>query len=167
MYARILVPVDGSAASEAGLVEAVRLSRLTGGTLRLLHVLEDVPYVGEAAAYGRWPSDRQQAALDAGHALLERCASLVVELGGRAETTLVEAIGHPLQHYVAEQVDAWPADLVVLGTHGRHGLERFIVGSDAEQIVRRSAVPVLLVRHADAAGERTEAAGARVAAPSA
>jgi len=164
MYTRILVPVDGSAASEAGLVEAVRLARLSGGTLRLLHVLEDVPYVGEAAAYGRWPSDRRQAALDAGHALLERCASLVTELGGHAGTMLVEAIGQPLQYYVAEQVDAWPAEIVVLGTHSRHGLERFIVGSDAEQIVRRSEVPVLLVRHA---GESSEVAAARVAASAA
>lgn len=165
MYTRILVPVDGSAASEAGLVEAVRLSRQTGGTLRLLHVLEDVPYVGEAAAYGRWPSDRKQAALDAGHALLERCASLVTELGGRAETTLVEAIGRPLQHYVAEQVDAWPAELVVLGTHGRHGLERAIAGSDAEQISRRSEVPVLLVRHAGNDVDRAAGAAAKGLSP--
>lgn len=158
MYTRILVPVDGSAASEAGLVEAARLARLSGGTLCLLHVLEDTPYVGEAASYAQWPADRRRAALDEGRELLERCAGLVAKLGGNAETKLVEAIGHPLQHYVAQQVDDWPADLVVLGTHGRHGLERFIVGSDAEQIVRRSDVPVLLVRHGPKASEVDRAA---------
>jgi nucleotide-binding universal stress UspA family protein len=147
MYNRILVPVDGSVTSEAGLTEAIRLARLSGGALRLLHVIEDVPYVGEAAAYGQWPSERTQAAIDRGQELLRQCATRVADQGVQVDTLLIEAGSHRLEHYVNEQIQSWPAEIVVLGTHGRRGAQRLILGSDAEQILRVSEVPVMLVRH--------------------
>lgn len=157
MYTRILVPFDGSPTSEAGVHEAVRVARMGAGTLRLIHVIEDVPYAGEATAYGSWPSDRTQAALDRGHELLRLCAARVAAQGVAVETVLVEGGGHRLQQHVAEQAADWPADLIVLGTHGRRGVQRVVLGSDAEQIVRLSEVPVLLVRHAGDAGHEAPA----------
>ena len=146
MYDRILVPVDGSATSDAGLVEAVRLARLSGGSVRLLHVIEDLPYVGEATAYGQWPSERTQEAIDRGQELLRQCAARVAGEGVQVDSVLVEAGSHRLEHYVREQIQSWSADVIVLGTHGRRGAQRLILGSDAEQILRAAPVPVMLVR---------------------
>jgi nucleotide-binding universal stress UspA family protein len=62
-------------------------------------------------------------------------------------------------------VKAGNADVVVLGTHGRRGIGRMLLGSDAEQVVRKTTVPVLLVRHGAAAAGEPKAAGVASAAP--
>ena len=164
MYTRILVPVDGSDASEFGLLEAARLARLGGGTLRLLHVIDDLPGSAESLAYGDWPSERAQAALDHGHELLRRGAARAQALGARTETVLVEGRGRRLHEYVGEQVAGWPAELVVIGTHGRRGVQRLVLGSDAEDVVRHSDVPVLLVRHETPASKQAAGAADRAVA---
>ena len=74
-------------------------------------------------------------------------ARLTVQAAGiPVEITLFDSLSGRLCERVAEQVNAWSADLIVLGTHGRRGVGRALLGSDAEQIVRSSTVPVLLVR---------------------
>jgi nucleotide-binding universal stress UspA family protein len=66
--------------------------------------------------------------------------------GVAAEAELVETVGRTIGDVLADEVARWRADLVVLGTHGRRGLRRMVLGSDAESVVRTSPVPVLLVR---------------------
>jgi nucleotide-binding universal stress UspA family protein len=146
MYAKILVPVDGSRTSEAGLAEAIQLARMSGGAIRLLHVVEELPYLPEAANYAVHVPDLTQDALERGKALLERCRARVAQAGVAVAPVLVESQGRHLEDFVAEEVSAGRADLVVLGTHGRRGIGRLLLGSDAEQVVRKSRVPVLLVR---------------------
>ena len=62
------------------------------------------------------------------------------------QTVMLETIAGPAADLIVRQAKRWRADLIVLGTHGRRGLRRLVLGSDAEQIVRTSPVPVLLVR---------------------
>lgn len=162
MYQRILVPVADDAVSDAGLDEAIRLARLGGGAVRLLHLVNELPYIGEAALYVTAPSDDARGALQRGADLLAVRVRRAVLAGVEVDTLLVEGSGQRLAEVVGAQVAAWPADLVVLGTHGRHGIARAVLGSEAEQIVRRSTVPVLLVRH-DADGD-TAVKSAREAA---
>jgi len=149
MYQRILVPVADDATSDAGLDEAIRLARVAGGAIRLLHLVNELPYVGEAALYAASPADDARGALQRGADLLAARVRRAVLAGVDVDTLLVEGSGQRLAEVVGAQVAAWPAELVVLGTHGRHGLARAVLGSEAEQIVRRSTVPVLLVRHED------------------
>jgi nucleotide-binding universal stress UspA family protein len=59
---------------------------------------------------------------------------------------MVEAFGAEAGERIIEQASAWPADLIVCGTHGRRGVRRILMGSDAEYILRHSSVPVLMVR---------------------
>ncbi|MGN6528858.1 MAG: universal stress protein [Burkholderiaceae bacterium] len=160
MYDRILVPIDGSEASDAGLAEAIRLARLSGGTVRLLHVVEEVPLL-PASLFTHEPADRGLNAYQCGSAMVERRAARVRRAGVKAEVLLVEDGERRLQEHVARAVDAWPADIVVLGTHGRRGASRVVLGSDAEQIARKSRVPVLLAHAAGpapAVADRTEPA---------
>jgi len=152
MYARILVPVDASAAAAAGLEEAVRVARHCDAHLRLLHIVDDVHFAPEAALHPTVPAAGMSTALEAGSALLRRLRDDAVRDGGIVDSVLVESAGRPLHEIVSEQAQAWHAELLVLGTHGRRGVDRFMAGSVAEQVVRHADVPVLLVRSPQADG---------------
>lgn len=147
MYQRILVPVDGSPTSDAGLAEAVRLAKLTGARLRLLHVVDEMPFIMSAGSPTVIAGDLLELLRESGREILEKDSATVKAQGGVAvDTMLFDSLDGRLCDRVLDQVRDWQADLVVLGTHGRRGIRRAALGSDAEQIVRHSTVPVLLVR---------------------
>jgi len=143
MYQKILVAVDGSSASRAGLGEAIRFAKITGGRLKLVHVLN----VLIGAEYGlAVDSNAIAASLRAnGAEIVESAAALVRSADVPFEQQIVESFGRPADEIV-KAADAWPADLIVIGTHGRRGLKRLAMGSDAELVLRLSSVPVLMVR---------------------
>jgi nucleotide-binding universal stress UspA family protein len=145
MYERILVPVDGSDASHAGLNEALDLAAEHGSRLRLVHVVDDLitmpMYEGAIFAGELIEQLRKQ-----GRKLLDECQALCRKKGIAAEAVLLERVGGQAGVLVIEQAQEWPAELIVMGTHGRKGLKRIVLGSDAEYVVRHAGVPVLLVR---------------------
>lgn len=146
-YRRILAAVDGSEASARGLREAVRLARSQDAQLTLLHV------VNEFYAYARLEgagldADVRTALRKDGERLLERLAAQAENAGVRTRTVLREVAAGPVADVIVREAGRQRADLVVIGTHGRRGVRRLVLGSDAEQVVRASRVPVLLVRGA-------------------
>ena len=149
MYDRILVSVDGSPTSDKGLTEAIALARLTGGRIKLLHVFEP-PFlaIGSESALMRG-EDIYNVARDAGEHVLARASAQVNASGVEAAQVLLESEGRRLCDLVTETALAWGASLIVLGSHGRRGLQRMLLGSDAEQILRTAPVPVLLARDTD------------------
>ena len=143
-YKRILVPVDGSPTSAKGLQEAIKLAKGTRARLRLLHVVEE--YAAFAAPeVGVNIGPLLDAMKSAGRKTLARIGLRARRAGVRAETALVENFGGRVADTIVQQAKRWRADLIVIGTHGRRGLQRALVGSDAELVVRYSPVPVLLV----------------------
>lgn len=149
MFERILVPVDGSATSTKGVDEAIGMARLTGGRIKLLHVFEPpLLAIGTEAALMRG-EDIYNVSRDAGRRVLSDAAASVKAAGLEVEEQLEDHAGKRLCDHVAEAAQAWQASLIVLGSHGRRGLRRLLLGSDAEQILRTAAVPVLLVRASD------------------
>lgn len=75
-----------------------------------------------------------------------RLVHVVSEAGIKVDKVLVDAIGSQSGAAIVEQAEKWPADLIVCGTHGRRGIRRLVMGSDAEYVVRHTPVPVLLIR---------------------
>jgi len=143
MYQRILVPVDGSLTSSAGLDEAVKLAKLTGASMRLVHVLDHLPFsAGEASLTG----DLLGVLAENGSRVLLEGKRRVEAAGVPLDAFLSETFGERVCDVVASQAEAWNADVIVIGTHGRRGVGRLFIGSDAEQVVRLAPVPVLLVR---------------------
>lgn len=69
--------------------------------------------------------------------------------GVETSSKVIEILGHRPSDVIIDQANKWPADLIVMGTHGLRGLNRMVMGSDAENVLRRSSVPVLLVRAVD------------------
>lgn len=146
-YRKILVAVDGSKAANRGLREALRLARATDADLVILHVINEfyafaTPGAG-AAAVDVTPSLRE-----AGRKVLAQAAAAAARQEVKAKTVLREMVVGAVADRIVREARRERADLIVLGTHGRRGLRRMVLGSDAEQVVRAAAVPVLLVRQA-------------------
>ena len=143
-YKRILVPVDGSPTSNKGMQEALRLAKASRARLRLLHVVEQtIAFGAPEVAVDIGPIlDAQRAAARRRLAGIERRTR---RSGVRLDTALVENFGMRVADAVIAQARRWRADLIVMGTHGRKGVKRMLLGSDAELVIRSSKVPVLLV----------------------
>ena len=146
MYQRILVPIDGSPTAQLGLAEAIRLAQMSGGQLRLLHVIDELSIVMGMAPYATPQEDLFSAMREQGEAVLAQAREQAVSQHVAADVVLLESFGGLLADQVVAQAKSWPADLIVLGTHGRRGIGRMLLGSDAEQVLRNAPVPVLLVR---------------------
>ncbi len=145
MYQRILVPVDGTPTAAQGLREAIELARDQKAEILLLHVVDEWRVAaGDIAAVNL--DAGAKALREAGAELLKQAETRVREAGIRVQTALVEELGIPVGECIVQRARQWPAELIVCGTHGRHGISRVLLGSTAEYILRHAPVPVLLVR---------------------
>lgn len=153
-FHQILVPFDGSPTSEKALDEAIRLARLTGARLRLLHVVDELSYVNGFETAMNYTNEIVPLMQAAGEKLLALARQKAVEQGVDTDSVLI--VGGPgrICEHVAEQARSAKADLIVVGSHGRRGIGRVLMGSDAEQIVRTAPVPVLVVRGAEDAARQ-------------
>lgn len=147
MYQKILVPIDGSETSMAGLKEAVKLAKSQGGQIRIFHVVNEfvLDYSYGAGFYG---TDLIESLREEGKQIVRRAEAFVLEQGVKVDGVLLESIGGAAAELIVGQATQWPADLIVMGTHGRRGIRRLAMGSDAEGVVRSAHVPVLLVHDA-------------------
>lgn len=146
MYQKILVPIDGSSTAAAGLEEAIKLARLCGARLRLLHIVDELSLVlgtGYGAAYA---GDIFDLLREGGATILREAQAQVQAAGVAVDTVLSDNLRGGVCEQVVQQALDWKAELIVLGTHGRRGTRRLFFGSDAENILRQAPVPVLLIR---------------------
>ncbi|KAB2898575.1 MAG: universal stress protein [Burkholderiaceae bacterium] len=146
MYEKILVPVDGSPTSLRGLREAIQVARLSGGRLKLLHVVDEMSFMTGLEAGVAMTTEILQLLREGGEKVVSDALAEVRAAGLDADTELFESYAGRVSDLVIAKAQEWGAQLIVLGTHGRRGVGRMLLGSDAEQIVRLSPVPVLLVR---------------------
>lgn len=150
MYRRILVPIDGSPTSNRGLDEAIGLASDQKAKICLLHVVDELIVTGGVDGMMYMPPsyiDEFVRALRAGgKKLLGRAEAKVRTRGIEVEAVLLETVGRRVADLIIRQARKWRADVIVLGTHGRRGLSRVVMGSDAELVLRETPVPVLLVR---------------------
>ncbi len=150
MYRRILLATDGSSVSNQALAQAVMLAAAFQSELRVVCVTDqysiDQSWWVNAEAF----EELVQRMRAASNKILSEAAAEAQKSGVRAETRLLELQerGQRISDRIANEADAWPADLVVLGTHGRRGMDRLVLGSVAEGVARRASAPVMLVRSA-------------------
>ena len=139
------MPVDGSPAADAGLREAIRLAAgHPDSTIRLLHVLEPLPALQGMEVIITDTLLKNMTAF--GHKVLENAKALVERGGIRAETVFQRRWQKRASDGIESEARRWKADVIVMGTSGRRGISRAVLGSDAEMVVRAATVPVVLVR---------------------
>ena len=147
MYSRILVPIDDSAPAQRGLYEAVALARVLGSQLHFLHVVDLRALISCSAGYapapqliGDWKA--------MGELLVAKAVEQARLQGVAADSAVMCDPALRVCDAILEKATRSKAELIVMGTHGRRGLSRVALGSDAELVLRESPVPVLLVRQA-------------------
>jgi nucleotide-binding universal stress UspA family protein len=145
MYSRILVPIDGSAPAECGLREAMRIAAATKAQLVILNVVTEFPMLMDPVALVDY-TQLLEVLRRAGEQLVADAAARVAEAGIECETVVVDASTSAASDVIVEQAVRSGCGLIVMGTHGRRGLKRLTLGSDAELVVRQAPVPVLLVK---------------------
>ena len=145
-YKRILVPVDGSRASQRGLREAIRLAKGQKASLQLVHVVDEHTVLVSGAEVGPYMTNLMLELRRRGQQVLRNAEAQVRRQGLKCTSVLLEAQDRSAADMIVRQARKSRPDLIVIGTHGRRGLRRIIMGSDAEQIVRTAPVPVMLVR---------------------
>jgi nucleotide-binding universal stress UspA family protein len=147
-YRRILAPVDGSKTSNKGLHEAIRLAKSEGAKLFVLHVVSEYPAfaVMDGMMAGAPGADLLPALREGGKRALEKARALAAKSAVPASIILREMLAVPAADPIVREARKIGADLIVMGTHGHRGVRRLVMGSDAEQVVRMTPVPVLLVR---------------------
>ncbi|MFP4218585.1 MAG: universal stress protein [Salinarchaeum sp.] len=145
MFDRILIPTDGSEPAEHAIPTGIDLAAAHDATVYAIYVVEPVPLGGYAAgmsaassehsAYTEQQEEEAEAALD-----------IVSNAGREADVDVVETIkyGEP-DEAIVTYAETNDIDLIVMGTHGRSGADRLVIGSVAEKVVRGSSVPVLTV----------------------
>lgn len=142
MYTRILVPVDGSETSGKALAAALQMARESGGRVRLLHAFDELAYL-PMSGYG---GNVFEMAREKAGKILNDGLKAAEDAGVPAESQLLEVPGRRFGDVVADEARNWKADLIVIGAHGRRGLDRLVLGSGAEQVTRMAPVPVLTIR---------------------
>ena len=153
-YKKIVVPLDGSGWAARAVPHAVDIARTNGAELILLHVFRPPAsdYAGEIALAGQ---DSQ--VLEMLQQMKQYLIGLRTELRQEDVTVRTQVIeGAGVANQICEYVNAEGVDLVVMSTHGRGGLARFLFGSIANKIMQCVKVPVLLIRPDDAEEEKTE-----------
>ncbi len=144
MYTHLLVPLDGSPTSEAALTQAIALAKVCGAVVSVMMVYDPYPYIAAAAEYGSY---QVQLAED---------LRLEAEQTVNAACARVQAAGLQVLSHVVELKQVWravlevaasdKADLIVMGSHGRSGLDKLVMGSVTQRVLQHTLLPVLVVR---------------------
>lgn len=146
MFKRIVVAVDGSDTAQQALQEAIKLAQEHKAQLRIVHAVDSVN-INLGTEFPN-PIEVADALTKSGQEILRKAQAVAQQAGIAAETHLIEInmLGQRIAEMIAADAEAWPADLIVICTHGRRGLSRLFLGSVAEGVVRVATKPVLLIR---------------------
>jgi len=138
MYDRILLPTDGSRGNSRAVEQAIGLAAQSDARLHVLFVIEDLPYAPEMM------DGQVEARLrEIGEEAISDIRQRADDAGVSVETALEDGTPH---QSILEYADEEGMDLIVMGTHGRSGLDRYLLGSVTERVVRGADTPVLTVR---------------------
>jgi nucleotide-binding universal stress UspA family protein len=146
MYKHIMVAVDGSDTSNLALKESIRLAKDQRATLRLIHVVDETPaYMMVEVPYSI--NEYQKTMREAGRKELAKCAAKAKAARIKFDTKFVvnRDLAQRICDVINREAKRWPADLIVIGTHGRRGFNHLLLGSVAEGVIRLAAKPVLAI----------------------
>jgi nucleotide-binding universal stress UspA family protein len=145
MFHRLLVALDGSDTASRAFDAALTLAAESGAELLPLYVI-DVPVIAYDAP-GFDPCVIQDAFIEEGKRIVADAQSRMAARGVKGTARSVEAAitGEDVAHRIVAVGLAWRADAIVMGTHGRRGVQRLMLGSVAERVLRSATCPVLLI----------------------
>ena len=144
MFKHILVPVDGSPTSMMAVSKAAGLAKTFGSAVTILYVIDPYPFTGVGADFAYGQAQYLSAATSEANSALDAAKKAMQEAGIEASTVVGE--GHAVQEGISRALESTGADLIVMGSHGRRGIERLVLGSVTPRVLGAVHVPVLVVR---------------------
>jgi nucleotide-binding universal stress UspA family protein len=144
MFKHILVPVDGSGTALLAVDKAVALARAFGSDITVINVVDFYPFVGVGADYAFGQAEYMAAATAGANKALNAASNAVKEAGLPCAHKVIE--GHVVHEGILEAATSTGADLIVMGSHGRHGIEKLLLGSVTQRVLSHTTLPVLVVR---------------------
>jgi len=144
MFKKILVPTDGSELSTAAALRAVPLAKLASASLTIVFVQDTYPYTGIGEANSAGLQAYMAAARAEGLNAIERIAASAKAEGVAIDTVVVE--NHQAAKGIVDAAQESGADLIMMGSHGRSGIAKLVLGSVAAKVLALSPVPVLIVK---------------------
>ena len=144
MFKHILVPVDGSSNAEKAVDTAIAQAKAFGAQITLVTVIDNYPFTGVGGDFAYGQVEYLAPATANANSALEKSQATIHAQGMSCEKRVIEE--HVIHEGILDTAKELGVDLIVMGSHGRHGLEKLLLGSVTTRVLGRSPVPVLVVR---------------------
>jgi len=144
MFKHILIPVDGSPTAQKAVETAAGLAKAFGSSVTAIYVIDPYPFTGLGSDFAYGQAEYLSAAAIEAKEATEAAQKALQQVGVSVNISVVEA--HAAWRGILETAAKVGADLIVMGSHGRHGLEKMVLGSVAQRVLSHSTLPVFVVR---------------------
>ena len=144
MFNHILVPVDGSNTAQVAVGKAIELAKAFGSTVTVIYVIDPYPFTGVGTDFAYGQAEYLSAATAEANAAVKAAKDTFSVASVKVDTSIIEA--HTAWRGIVEAGTSLNADLIVIGSHGRSGLEKLVLGSVAQAVLSHTKLPVLVVR---------------------
>jgi nucleotide-binding universal stress UspA family protein len=144
MFKHILVPVDGSSTAQLAVDRAIGLAKAFGSRVTAIFVIDPYPFTGVGTDFAYGQAEYLSAATAEANAAIKAAKSSFDSAGVSVDTSVIEA--HAAWRGVVQAAVSIQADLIVMGSHGRSGLEKLVLGSVTQAVLSHTRLPVLVVR---------------------
>ena len=144
MFKHILVPVDGSPTSQLAVERAIQLAKAFDSRVSTIFVIDPYPFTGVGTDFAYGQAEYLSAATAEANAAVREAKAAFTEAGITVEASVIES--HTAWRGVVHAADSMQADLIVMGSHGRSGLEKLVLGSVTQAVLSHTKLPVLVVR---------------------
>ena len=144
LYKRVLVPLDGSPTSDSALDQAIALARLCEASLVVVMVYDPYPYIAAAAEYASYQAQLAEDLRREVEQTVSAARKKVEAAGLQVSTQVLDA--QRVWRAILDVAQAEQVDLIVMGSHGRSGLDKLVMGSVTQRVLQHTHLPVLVVR---------------------
>ncbi|TVO51201.1 MULTISPECIES: universal stress protein [Denitromonas] len=146
MYKHIIVAVDDSPTSQRAIEEAAALSAASGARLTVVHAVDEALFAHFNRVTLASRDAVQQALIKEGQSVLESAVAAATAAGTKPESKLLASEHHSTSDQIVQAVVQLGADLLIVGSHGRRGVQRLLLGSVAEKLLKKVSISVMVVR---------------------
>ena len=144
MFNHILVPIDGSNTAQLAVDKAIGLAKAFGSRVTTIFVIDPYPFTGVGTDFSYGQAEYLNAATAEANAAIKAARAQFEAAGINVDSSVVEA--HATWRGVVQAAESMKADLIVMGSHGRSGLEKLVLGSVTQRVLGVVHIPVLVVR---------------------
>ena len=144
MFKHILVPVDGSATAQLAVEKVIGLAKAFGSRVSAIFVIDPYPFTGVGTDFAYGQAEYLSAATAEANASIKATQAAFDAVGLQVDASVVES--HSPWRGIVEAAESTQADLIVMGSHGRSGLEKLVLGSVTQAVLAHTRLPVLVVR---------------------